>query len=842
MSYSKLLLCLAFLCALPAYAQKETAVSIAPIDEPPTITVSLSPATLIAGQAYTINWTALRSTKTTWACTSTGSGYVAQGTVTGTSGSLPGIASSAWVGYPSNCVWRVSNAYGTETAQYNLVTVAPTLVNNARVTGVTVPTSMVAGRSYSVSVSMQNTGSTTWQPGVWKLGPEGPQGNLIWGVGRVELPGGAVAPNGGATFNFTVTAPLTPGVANFQWSMLEELHQWFGEKTGAYAITVTAPPPPAPTISVSHSKAMPLKQGETDTVSWSSTNAVSVSHVCTANQVGGYTDNRTLATSGSLTITPTSAWAGTSSSCIWTATGSTGLTAKYTETISTQALPPKPVISATHSPATLVSGQAFSMSWTSTDATSVSYSCSNAGGLVLSGSSANSSGTVNGTALSGWVNDAPLCTWTATGQGGSGTTTDSLVTNVLPPPPPPPPPAPVINSVSRNPATMVAGSSFTVTWSTSNATAMSYACVSGSGSTGYNASANNLGANASINGVALSAWAGTTSTCTWTATGAGGSTAVYRETVATNPAVAVEVVTFIHTDGLGSPVAKSDKNGNLISGSRTRYEPYGATAAGATPTIGFTGHVNDANTGLVYMQQRYYDPYAGRFLSTDPVVTDTFTGSAFNRYIYANNSPYRYIDPDGRQARGIEINCPVGNCSTQGESANSQSGEVKSPDWMREWVPGQVLWDSARTSFNKGDLAAGAGLTLGMITESALAGLTGGVGKGATVVAGQAGRFSTLKGVVGDGLTAHHMPQAALGRTSVAEGGALVMTTAEHQATRTFAGKGARTAAADAGKSFRDILAKDIKDVRGIVGSKYNEGLRDLIKYYSDNFPNLMSK
>ena len=103
---------------------------------------------------------------------------------------------------------------------------------------------------------------------------------------------------------------------------------------------------------------------------------------------------------------------------------------------------------------------------------------------------------------------------------------------------------------------------------------------------------------------------------------------------------------YIHTDGLGSPVARTNQQGQLIS--RTRYEPYGATAAGATPTIGFTGHVNDPDTGLIYMQQRYYDPYAGRFLSTDPVLTDEHTGSSFNRYIYANNNPYKYIDPDGR--------------------------------------------------------------------------------------------------------------------------------------------------------------------------------------------------
>jgi RHS repeat-associated protein len=107
-----------------------------------------------------------------------------------------------------------------------------------------------------------------------------------------------------------------------------------------------------------------------------------------------------------------------------------------------------------------------------------------------------------------------------------------------------------------------------------------------------------------------------------------------------------DTITYIHTDALGSPVARSDSAGTIIS--RTSYEPYGRTASGVTPTIGFTGHVNDANTGLVYMQQRYYDPVAGRFLSVDPVTTDASTGGAFNRYAYAANSPYRYIDLDGR--------------------------------------------------------------------------------------------------------------------------------------------------------------------------------------------------
>jgi RHS repeat-associated protein len=106
-------------------------------------------------------------------------------------------------------------------------------------------------------------------------------------------------------------------------------------------------------------------------------------------------------------------------------------------------------------------------------------------------------------------------------------------------------------------------------------------------------------------------------------------------------------VGYDHTDGLGSPVAQTNAGAGLVG--RTRYEPYGATAAGTEPTIGFTGHLNAANLGLVDMQQRFYDPVAGRFLSIDPVTTDANTGGSFNRYAYANSSPYKYVDPDGRE-------------------------------------------------------------------------------------------------------------------------------------------------------------------------------------------------
>lgn len=107
------------------------------------------------------------------------------------------------------------------------------------------------------------------------------------------------------------------------------------------------------------------------------------------------------------------------------------------------------------------------------------------------------------------------------------------------------------------------------------------------------------------------------------------------------------VVEYIHTDALGTPVAVTDATGTVIE--RSVYEPYGQLISRPlTDGPGFTGHVQDAATGLTYMQQRYYDPEVGRFLSVDPVGVSPKNGLNFNRYWYASNNPYKNTDPDGR--------------------------------------------------------------------------------------------------------------------------------------------------------------------------------------------------
>lgn len=115
------------------------------------------------------------------------------------------------------------------------------------------------------------------------------------------------------------------------------------------------------------------------------------------------------------------------------------------------------------------------------------------------------------------------------------------------------------------------------------------------------------------------------------------------------PSVAAETLTYYYTSPQGTVLATADAAGVVLS--IADYRPYGAQALGSpAPGPGYTGHVNDSDSGLVYMQQRYYDPSVGRFLSVDPVEPEQADVFSFNRFVYAKSNPIANVDPDGRES------------------------------------------------------------------------------------------------------------------------------------------------------------------------------------------------
>src|SRR5262249_53144211 len=118
---------------------------------------------------------------------------------------------------------------------------------------------------------------------------------------------------------------------------------------------------------------------------------------------------------------------------------------------------------------------------------------------------------------------------------------------------------------------------------------------------------------------------------------------------------AAQRVYTLHPDDQGTIELATDEGGNVVL--RRAYGPFGDVqwASSNLPLHrGYTGHYEDGETGLIYMQARYYDPQLARFIQADDIVDgDGVLG--LNRFAYVGNDPMNATDPTGHCGPGCVV-------------------------------------------------------------------------------------------------------------------------------------------------------------------------------------------
>ena len=134
-------------------------------------------------------------------------------------------------------------------------------------------------------------------------------------------------------------------------------------------------------------------------------------------------------------------------------------------------------------------------------------------------------------------------------------------------------------------------------------------------------------------------------------------------------ATGTAITRYVHPDNLGSTNVVTDASGTAVQ--LLDYYPYGSTRVSSStfPTNEkrqYIGQFMDAQTGLDYLNARYYEGQRGQFMSQDPVFWEmglTQDGKSAianpqmqNSYSYASDNPVVNKDAMGRFAVGLGLN------------------------------------------------------------------------------------------------------------------------------------------------------------------------------------------
>jgi len=151
-------------------------------------------------------------------------------------------------------------------------------------------------------------------------------------------------------------------------------------------------------------------------------------------------------------------------------------------------------------------------------------------------------------------------------------------------------------------------------------------------------------------------------------------------------------VYYYHFDALGSVVALSDSSGDTVQ--TYEYSVFGQVAVEdinhPNPYM-FAGRRFDIEIGLYYNRARYYNPFTGRFLQTDPIGY----GAGMNLYAYCGNNPLVFIDPSGLSPTDSNDSNDV-NDSNDSDDVNDSNNSVSLLDefYFKSSSDNNTWWDT----------------------------------------------------------------------------------------------------------------------------------------------------
>jgi RHS repeat-associated protein len=248
----------------------------------------------------------------------------------------------------------------------------------------------------------------------------------------------------------------------------------------------------------------------------------------------------------------------------------------------------------------------------------------------------------------------------------------------------------------------------------------------------------------------------------------------------------------------------------------------------------YTGKEYDEEEGINqhYFGARFLHETMLRFTSVDPRA-EKYPG--LSSYVYAAGNPLRNYDPDGEEYVIVSRN-------DLSKSINRMAKEnLGIPNWIVDiMVP-------EKPELGIGPMAIESGLTKTILKEyrkilfESLKRIfrrdfgkltaTEVIKKGAF----RGGAYSSLPG--GPNIHRHHIPATSVSGLSRPKGPAIEMVNVEHMMTKSFGpGLEAQTyrleieRLIEAGQ-MRTAVAIEIKDVREIAGTKYNEAIREMLDY-----------